>query len=278
MHRRPAVAVAALAVIAAAVTFTLSASAENGSGGRRGFFNSPCEFTHRAMDDPIVFPGTPGASHSHDFFGNPSTNAYSTLQSLTAAAGRCRQAGDRAGYWVPTLRKGKRVVRPMRSNVYYRTARRDPASIEPFPAGLRVIAGNAKATGPQDRRIVRWGCTGEAKPKGAKKAPTCPKSTRLRLSVVFPDCWNGRELDSADHSSHLAYATRIGGGRLGCPASHPNAVPSLVLNVPYATRGGRGLKLSSGPIYTAHGDFFNAWEPAELARLVGECLNADVHC
>jgi hypothetical protein len=278
MDRRPAVAVAVLTAIAAAVPFTLTAAAKNAPGGQRGFFNSPCEFTHRAMDDPIVFPGTPGASHSHDFFGNVSTDAFSTLQSMSAAEGRCRQAGDRAGYWVPTLRKGKRIVRPLRSNVYYRTARRNPGSIEPFPAGLRVIAGDVKATGPQDPRIVRWSCTNEARPKGSKRAPRCPQGTKLRLSIVFPDCWNGRDLDSSDHKSHLTYSTRIGGGMRGCPPSHPRAVPSLVLNVPYATRGGHGLKLASGPLYTAHGDFFNAWDPQELARLVHECLNADVHC
>ncbi len=278
MDRRPVVAAAVLAAIAAAVPFTLATAAQNAPGGQRGFFNSPCDFTHRAADDPIVFPGTPGASHSHDFFGNPTTSAFSTLQSMNGALARCRRGGDRAGYWVPTLRKGKKIVKPVRANVYYRTARRAPASIEPYPPGLRVIAGNAKATGPQSPKIVRWGCTGEAKPKGTKKAPVCPKGTRLRLSIVFPGCWSGNELDSPDHMSHLAYAVRIGGGKLGCPASHPRAVPSLVLNVPYATRGGRGLKLASGPLHTAHGDFFNAWEPAELARLVRECLNADVHC
>lgn len=119
---------------------------------------------------------------------------------------------------MPTLRKGKRVVRPLRANVYYRTARRDPASIESFPSGLRVIAGNAKATKPQDPRIVPWGCTGEAAPTGSKTAPRCPQGERLRR-----------------------------------------------------------LKLASGRIYTAHGDFFNAWDPQELGRLVRECLNADVH-
>jgi Domain of unknown function (DUF1996) len=278
MNARHAIAAAVLAAIAAAVPFTLSASAENAAKGQRGFFNSPCAFTHRAMDDPIVFPGTPGASHSHDFFGNVSTDAYSTLDSMNATATTCRRAGDRAGYWVPTLYKGKKTVKAMRANVYYRTARRSPTSIEPFPAGLQVIAGDAKATGPQDPRKVRWGCTGEAKPKGSKKAPRCPKGTKLRLSIVFPDCWNGRDLDSADHKSHLTYATRIGGGLRGCPPSHPRAVPSLVLNVPYKTRGGHGLKLASGPLYTAHGDFFNAWEPAALEQLVHDCLNADVHC
>src|SRR5688572_33265149 len=45
-------------------------------------FVSGCGFSHRAPDDPIVGPGKPGTSHMHDFFGNRSTDAHSTLESL----------------------------------------------------------------------------------------------------------------------------------------------------------------------------------------------------
>jgi hypothetical protein len=50
------------------------------------------------MDDPIVFPGQPGASHMHDFFGNETTNAYSTQSSMLAGATNCRIPSDTAGY------------------------------------------------------------------------------------------------------------------------------------------------------------------------------------
>ena len=43
-------------------------------------FVTRCTFSHRLADDPIVRPGQPGASHSHDFFGNRTTNANSTLE------------------------------------------------------------------------------------------------------------------------------------------------------------------------------------------------------
>ena len=280
MHRRSAVATVALAAIAVAVPFALDAGAQNRGAGHAGFFNSVCEFTSRAPDDPIVFPGVAGASHSHDFFGNPSTNAASTVDSLVAAGGRCVQPGDRAAYWVPTLLKGRRAARPVRANVYYRRAGRDPASIEPFPLGLRVVAGNAKATAPQDPKIARWTCTGnELAP--SRLLALCPRGSNLKLTVVFPDCWNGRDLDSPDHVSHLAYSG-VGGGGIrglrGCPASHPRALPRLVVNAVFATRGGPGLRLASGSINSGHADCFNAWDPAELGRLVRECLNADVHC
>src|SRR5438552_19205160 len=66
-------------------------------------FITDCLPTHRAPDDPIVFPGQPGASHSHDFFGNPTTDANSTYATMTAATSTsCLVGDDTAGYWMPT--------------------------------------------------------------------------------------------------------------------------------------------------------------------------------
>ena len=51
----------------------------------RGYFAVPCQFSHRNQDDPIVFPGRPGRSHDHTYFGNTSTDANSTPASLSAS-------------------------------------------------------------------------------------------------------------------------------------------------------------------------------------------------
>ncbi len=44
-----------------------------------------CGFTHQLQDDPIDKPNLPGQSHWHDFYGNPRTNAYSSVRSLKDA-------------------------------------------------------------------------------------------------------------------------------------------------------------------------------------------------
>jgi len=75
-------------------------------------FFSNCRFSHAASDDPIVYPGQPGPSHPHTFFGNTSTDAFSTLTSLRAASTTCRPGGDTAAYWIPTLYRNGREVRP----------------------------------------------------------------------------------------------------------------------------------------------------------------------
>jgi len=67
-------------------------------------FNAACTYSHSFKDDPIVFPGLPGASHMHSFLGNRSTNANSTTESLMAnTASSCGPALDHSAYWIPTL-------------------------------------------------------------------------------------------------------------------------------------------------------------------------------
>jgi hypothetical protein len=236
-------------------------------------FVSSCRFSHRLVDDPIVFPGRPGASHDHTFVGNTTTNAASTLASLLAGGTTCRRAEDTAAYWVPTLLVDGRPVEPRGATVYYRRRTLDP--VHAFPAGLRMIAGDAHATAPQDRRVTFWSCghLGGVPPSAA--VPTCSgdRRTGLRLHVRFPNCWDGRNLDSADHKSHMAYSER---GR--CPATHPVAVPALAVIFRYPTAGGPGVSLSSGGQYSGHADFFNAWNQQALESLVDDCLNALRHC
>lgn len=245
-------------------------------------FLTVCLYSHRAPDDPIVAPNAPGGSHSHDFFGNTSTSNASTYQSLLAnSSTTCNRTGDTAAYWAPSLIDGAAILQPLRINAYYRPGGKDPATIQPFPAGLKVIAGDSKATSPQRLGIVSWGCaaTPDGMPavKPSATPVSCPfdgKSGGLKLRIRFPDCWNGLDLDSADHKSHLAYSRKG-----ACPATHPVPVPQINLNVVYPTAGGPNVVLASGnsPL-TGHADFFNAWDQATLEMLVENCLNAAQHC
>lgn len=268
---------AAIAVLAAFVVTAPAAAAP-----KNGQFSVRCNFSHRAADDPIVAPGQPGASHSHDFVGNRSTDAASTLGSLQAAGTTCRRAQDTSGYWAPTLLMPGREVAPHHAQIYYLTAGRDPASIQPFPAGLKIVAGG-------DSRI-RWSCApgslrrermrSDRRRRKARSAQNergrlrnCRRNEHLRGTVVFPDCWNGTDLDSADHRGHMAYSRKR-----ACPESHPVAVPSLRLNMHYPVSLARLARLSSGGPETLHADFFNAWQPGALEDLVTRCLNAARHC
>ncbi len=236
-------------------------------------FVSSCRFSHRAADDPIVFPGAPGASHDHSFVGNTSTNAFSTLDSLLAASTTCRRRADTAAYWVPTLYVDGVPIAPLGATIYYR--RNTLERVSAFPPGFKMIAGDAKARAPQDRRVTFWNCGAAVDVPPSSTPPVCPavRGSGLRLHVTFPSCWNGSSLDSADHRSHVAYALR---GR--CPAGYPVALPAISLVYRYPVVGAHDFELSSGGVFSGHADFFNAWHQATLTRLVTICLNALRHC
>ena len=155
-----AVLIGAVAVLGAAAS---PAGAKPKLHGNNFFSN--CRYSHTAADDPIVLPGLAGRSHSHTFFGNVTTSAYSTLASLRRGATTCKPRFDRAAYWVPTLYQNGREVRPAKAQLYY--VLRGYDQMHPFPPGLRMVAGDAHATRPQSMRVTYWTCGGRA----AKTAP-----------------------------------------------------------------------------------------------------------
>jgi uncharacterized protein DUF1996 len=239
----------------------------HGGGYGRGYFAVVCGFSHRNQDDPIVFPNQAGRSHDHTFFGNTSTNARSTPNSLRAAGETtCRLREDTAAYWAPTLFVSGRAVRPLGAVVYY--IRRTLEPVRAFPANLEVIAGSAAARSAQGERVTFWSCGGRrGDGRRSSTIPTC-ESPSLRLIVNFPNCWNGTQLDSANHQSHLAYSNEG-----VCPASHPVEVPAIQLQVFYGISGGGAAELASGGDFSGHADFVNAWNQPTLERLVDRYLN-----
>jgi len=236
-----------------------------GEGGIN--FVSVCRYSHSNQDDPIVYPGAPNATHHHDFFANTTTNADSTLASLRAGGSTCRIQGDTAGYWAPSLYANGKLVQPTLARIYYVPGRKDHTTIKPPPAGLKILAKG-------DNVAVRWSCVGR-EDRGQPQAtpPTCPQGTHLVEHIRFPDCWDGRNLDTPDHMSNMTFA-RAG----DCPSSHPVPLPAILFNIHYPTQGGNiALGFPDKPV-AAHADFFNAWNQTTLDRLVRECINAGLHC
>jgi hypothetical protein len=229
-----------------------------------------CYFSHVASDDPIVFPGHPGWSHSHTFFGNRSTDAFSTPARLRRAKTNCKFKADRAAYWVPTLYLNGRPVKPASIGVYHKL--KTTSVIHPFPAGLRIVAGDSAARRPQDIHVTYWTCWMARGPSST--VPTCPSKplgfdgrlSYLTLHVVFPDCWDGTHLDSRNHHSHMTYSNYG-----TCPRSHPVQVPGLQYVIEYPILGGPGVSLASGSPFSGHGDFMNGWDQNVLARIVANC-------
>ena len=263
-----AVALAATALVASGAS----------AGSRKNPFTfvnfvSACGFAHRAPDDPIVYPNRPGVSHNHSFVGNISTSARSTLATLRASGTTCVRRADTAAYWMPTLVDNGTPVAPRGALIYYR--RLTYAQVQPFPAGLKIVAGDSHAVSPQSTAVTFWNCGAAAGVRPQSSVPTCPDtlSQSLRLHVRFPNCWDGQNLDSPDHKSHMAYS-QAG----ACPADHPVAVPALEVIFRYPVAGDSSVYLASGGQFSGHADFFNAWNEDRLTFLVNDCLNAGRRC
>jgi Domain of unknown function (DUF1996) len=245
--------------------------AGSSGGGGLATFRILCASSHIAPDDPIVHPNMAGMSHLHQFLGNRTTNATSTAQSLRGQATTCSAPTDSSAYWVPMLYQNGAAVPAQSALIYYRGgSHRNPGAVQAFPAGLRVIAGSATATGPLPTDAVAWMCQGMNNP--SPTPPNCGGGT-LVLQIRFPDCWDGRNLDAPDHRSHMAYT--VSGG---CPSNYPVPVPLLEFNLRYKTFGNTGLTLASGAPYTYHADFFNAWNQTAQANFIGSCIHAMREC
>lgn len=239
-------------------------------------FVAECDFSHRLPDDPIVFPGLPGGSHMHSFFGSTVVDAHSNLGDLLAGGTTCDPVVDLSSYWVPTLYVDGRPVEPQSATFYYLGEGVNDdviARTQPLPQGLKIVAGNANA-GPGDPVISRWSCLHAGHVPPSHDFVNCPPGTALESYLDFPQCWDGVNLDSPDHKSHMAYP--VAGD---CPASHPVPVPKLRQVLRYPVTGDpSGFALSSGPGYTMHADFFNAWPRAEMERRVNDCIRPVIKC
>jgi len=244
-----------------------------GPQGAVGQFAVECPWSHSSFDDPIVHPGHAGASHRHDFFGNTTTAADSTYDDLLGGSTTCDQRLDTASYWAPSLLAADGApVAPLGATAYYRAGVGiDEALLEPYPAGLMMVAGSATARSPQPISVVAWAC-GSGGQRHASP-PTCAGGVGPRLLVTFPDCWDGRRIDSDDHQIHVSYSHQG-----ACPDTHPTAIPQLQFAIDYPPTDPEGLSLASGPIETAHADFWNTWNQDKLATEVDLCLRQQHVC
>ena len=246
----------------------------SGAQGRVPQFVVSCTFSHAAPDDPIVFPGQEGASHMHVFFGNRTTNASSTYDTMIGGATSCEQSRDTASYWAPALLdESGRMIEPVKAVAYYRPGPDiDATTVQPYPKGLMMIAGDFAATKAQPVSIVAWSCGVGAERESLP--PKCTTKSTLRMLITFPDCWNGVDLDVAGHRDHLRYSS---GGV--CPESHPVPIPQLTLTIiyPYVADPSQ-LSLASGSIITGHADFLNSWDQDKLVLEVDSCLHREVVC
>jgi len=190
--------------------------------------------------------------------GFPEAATSTSPAGSAIATTTCDLEADASTYWTPTLYEAADPVPPLAAILYY--TKHATGSIVSIPDGLKMVAGDPNARRPQQKGIVSWSCGGGA----AKRfviVPRCSEESALIFNVRFPNCWNGKSVDSPDHKRHMSYSSAG-----SCPASHPVRLPTISLVMIYSSTS-RHARLSSGK-YGAHADFMNGWDDDVLSRLV----------
>ncbi|MFI0775747.1 DUF1996 domain-containing protein [Streptomyces sp. NPDC021212] len=264
----------------------------------KGTFSSRCgrnENKKFNSDNVIVAPGVSnGAHHMHDYVGNQKNDAFATDQVLATATTSCTNGDRSTHYWpVLRLRNGKNekdvnapgggtegnvgtILQPASVQLTFRGSA--VGKVVAMPKFLRIITGDAKAfTNGTANANASWSCTGFENRQLKDKYPLCPKGSNVVRTFKFQSCWDGRNSDSANHRTHVAFA-----GANGACGKGFKAIPALTQRITYKIAPNSVFAVDSFPEQlhkpvTDHGDFINVMSNSLMKQAV-KCINSGRKC
>ncbi|MFE8017426.1 DUF1996 domain-containing protein [Streptomyces antibioticus] len=278
------------------------------SGPSRGTFATSCGVNENGLfnsDNVIVAPGvTNGAHHFHDYVGNQSNDAFASDEDLANAQTSCVDQDDKSSYFWPVIRlqngtqendanspgggvegNAGEIVTPKAATMTF--VGNAQSKVTEMPRLLRIITGDAKAfvNGPVNAN-ASWSCTGFEDRQVKDKYPLCPQGSDVVRTFRFQSCWDGSNIDSANHRTHVAFAAADGSCANGFKAI-PQLVQRIVYDIdaPSLADGGRTTPLFAVDSFpeqlhkpvTDHGDFINVFGE-DLMREMVSCINEGRTC
>ncbi|MFF3662232.1 DUF1996 domain-containing protein [Streptomyces olivochromogenes] len=282
---------------------------QKGANASRGTFTTQCGVNANKnfnTDNVIVAPGvTNGAHHLHDYVGNQKVNAFSSNQTFLQGGTSCQNKSDLSSYYWPVVRiqngtqdfdqnkdgGGKegnvgKILTPVSAQIKYVGS---PASkVVAMPQFLRIITGDAKTTtNGLANANAHWSCTGfENKVQLTSQYPICPQGSKVVRTFAFQSCWDGQNIDSANHRTHVAFADPAS----GVCGNGFKAIPQLTMRLTYniappTIQNGvvknayavDGFPEQLHKAATDHDDFISV-TTGGLANKIANCLNTGKQC
>ncbi|KZW02975.1 hypothetical protein EXIGLDRAFT_636604 [Exidia glandulosa HHB12029] len=273
--------------------------------GAHAFWRLACprDALVRERADPIVSPGV-ASGHLHVVHGGAGFALNTTFDAMRASdCTSCEIANDKSNYWTPSLwfndpKTGK--VEPVNGGgilVYYLQRGDSAANLTAFPAGFRMLAGDMTlrskkfedgegSQGELAERALKWSClryTDGATGYDGYGFPNTRCEAGFQSRLHMPNCWDGKNLDTKDHKSHVAYMSIMDNGK--CPDTHPVPFISMFYEQTWdtgdfdarwdpATDKWPFVWSHGDPTgFGYHGDFIMGWDVQTLQSAIIECNN-----
>ncbi|KAJ3975834.1 hypothetical protein EV361DRAFT_865096 [Lentinula raphanica] len=247
--------------------------------------------------DPIISPGAV-SSHVHSVVGGSNFGMNITTDSLRDS--ECTSMPieeDKSNYWYPHLyfqhKNGSFSALDVGNVIYYLyndAADGQANTVQAFPDNFRMISGdptlrsyNASSYAQQAVTFLCLDFDGTSTKYNSLPPVSCPSG--IRAQINFPMCWDGKNLDSSDHKSHVAFPS---GGPDSGTCNDPNfpvTLPRIFIEGYWSTGDFDAIRdtdamNSTQPYvfsygdptgYGYHADFYNGWKSGVLQNVLDKC-------
>ncbi|KAL5350457.1 hypothetical protein ACLOAV_004025 [Pseudogymnoascus australis] len=287
--------------------FTAATAAAVLAGSADAFWRMECRGrSGLARLDPLVNPGV-ASTHAHTIFGSSGfTESSGSDELLAGDCTSCAVTEDKSAYWTPPMyfkdaATGQyKIVDQVGGMLSYYFLNYAPGEtkITAFPHGMEMIAGDtnlrnfsvaesdpSSQTGLAQKAVgfncLNYGKAAEGSlyrhfmPDKAYLDANCKDG--IRAELMFPSCWNGKDVTSKNKMDHVAYPSSVMDG--SCPEGFPIRLPGLFYETIWNTAEFDGVDgefvFSNGDPtgYGYHGDFIMGWEEEFLQSAVDTCTN-----